>query len=113
MRDLLIILSLFFIISGGLIDRFARVTEVEKIFYATSGSKADGIVIFSFDHYVWETPRINQDLEIEVYQSAKNRCANWGYSDASSFDEVTRDCVVPGATGCQEFRVKRVFQCLD
>ena len=113
MRDLLIILSLFFIISGGLIDRVARITEVEKKFYATSGSKADGIIIFSFDHYAWETPTINQDLEEGVHQTAKNRCANWGYSDASSFDEVTRDCVVPGATGCQEFRVKRVFQCID
>ena len=91
MRDLLIILSLFFIISGGLVDRFARLTEVKKIFYATSGSKADGVVIFSFDHYAWETPKINQELEKEVHQTAKNRCANWGYSDASSFDEVTRD----------------------
>ena len=46
MRDLLIILSLFFIISGGLIDRFARVTEVEKIFYATLGGLGlTGIII--------------------------------------------------------------------
>ena len=101
MRNLLIILGLFFLVG----------CSVNKTFSATGGSKADGTVRLSYWYGAFETP--NASLDETAHQTAKDRCNNWGYSDAKSFDEVTRSCVSWNAYGCIQYQVSVDYQCID
>ena len=101
MRNLLIILSLFFLVG----------CSVKKTFTATGGSKADGIVTLSYWYSGFEIP--DAKLDEAAHQTAKDRCKKWGYSDAEHFDEVTRSCIAWNAYGCIEYQVSVDYQCID
>ena len=63
------------------------VREVNITPVATSGSKADGTIIMSYDIHFNEVPTINW---LAAKQSADKRCNSWGYIKADAFEGETR-----------------------
>jgi hypothetical protein len=76
----------------------------------TSGSRSDGIVKLSFEY--GEFDRIEID-EASALQSARQRCAVWGYTDADPFEGYTRQCQRGGGLfgGCSHWFVTKDYQC--
>lgn len=83
----------------------------EKIMRATGGSKADGTVNLSYEHGLFEKPKIDYEL---ARQTALKRCVAWGYKNANAFDAGVADCVARNAYGnCIRQRVTVSYQCVD
>jgi len=53
-------------------------------------------------------PKVNYLLGLE---SAKARCAAWGYTDAEAFGGVTRTCADISTGRCDIVRVTIEYQC--
>lgn len=84
-------------------------TNVPKELVATGGSRSDGTVEMSFEHYAMEQPQVDYAKGLEV---ARMRCAKWGYSDAEQFGGVSRTCQSATQYGCGRWLAKMTYQCL-
>lgn len=81
---------------------------VQKHMVPTSGSKADGTVVMSYDYGMFEKPQIDSS---EAIAAASQRCKAWGYTGAEPFGGVTQQCTAPSSSGCMQFHVNQEFQC--
>lgn len=96
-----------FVIAAGVAALAAcgTVTQME----ATGGSRSDGIVKLSFEYDQFD--RIELD-EASALQTARQRCAVWGYTDADPFQGVIKQCQGRGLFGeCGHWFVTREYQC--
>ena len=83
------------------------------------GSKADGVVEFSYQIYGGMEARELVDWEA-VEGQAKAFCQNWGYASAVSFPSEDFTCQMSGAVNCGFVNAmccvwdfKRKYQCLE
>ena len=81
---------------------------------ATTGSKADAIVVITYEY----SNGVNPDNWVEEWEgidaSASERCQNWGYSDAVKFDQGKRWCMVYSPYGgCVYWQENLHYQCID
>lgn len=94
------------LILTGLLAGCATVSQMT----ATSGSRADGIVKLSYEVGWLDKVAIN---EAQSLDTARRRCATWGYADAEAFGGVTRQCQQYGSMGCLRWFVTKEYQCLS
>lgn len=100
MRHKLALVSAMAVVAGC-----ATVTHME----ATGGSRSDGIVKLSFEYGQFDKIEIN---EASALQTARQRCAVWGYTDADPFGGVTKQCQGRGFFGnCGHWFVTKEYQC--
>jgi hypothetical protein len=79
-----------------------------KVPVPAAGSRADGMVDFSYEHGPFEVPKVD---EAATRVAAAGRCRAWGYDDADPFNSMSK-CEVPGGwAGCSVFRVTMRYQC--
>lgn len=75
---------------------------------ATGGSRSDGIVKLSFEYGMFDKVQLD---EATALQTARQRCAVWGYTDADPFGGITRQCQQSGSMGCLHWFVTKEYQC--
>lgn len=81
-----------------------------KNFYATGGSRADGVVDVAYDFGRMETPVVDKR---QAYSIARTKCSLWGYSDAEPFGGQVQTCEARSGFGeCSSFKVSIKYQCL-
>jgi len=84
--------------------------STHKDFYATGGSRADGVIDVAYDFNYLETPVV--DLK-QAYTIARSKCSLWGYVDAEPFGGATQECTARRGFGdCSAWRVSKKYQCL-
>jgi len=84
--------------------------STHKDFYATGGSRADGVIDVAYDFTYLETPVV--DLN-QAYNIARSKCSLWGYVDAEPFGGASQECTVRRGYGdCSAWRVSKKYQCL-
>jgi hypothetical protein len=84
--------------------------SVHKDFYATGGSRADGVVDVGYEYQSNEQPVADRT---QAYQIARSKCALWGYGDAEPFGPAQQTCEARSGFGqCAAFRVSIKYQCL-
>lgn len=80
-----------------------------KVWTATGGSRADGIVRLAYDVGAFESPVLDEAQAISV---AQQRCAVWGYTGAEAFGGMTTVCNVRDGYGsCMQATVTKEYQC--
>ena len=91
---------------------FLFLTGCEVVKYAamTDGSKADGILDFSYDYGGFEKPVVNWDTAL---QEANVTCRKWGYSTAEWFGVATSQCLAYNQYGCTRYRVTQKCMCVE
>lgn len=75
---------------------------------ATGGSRSDGIVKLSFEYGMFDKVQLDEATGL---QTARQRCAVWGYTDADPFGGITRQCQQSGSMGCLRWFATREYQC--
>jgi hypothetical protein len=76
---------------------------------ATGGNKAGGTVDLAFEFGLFQAPKVDWDA---AGQTAKQRCAAWGYKDAQAFGGANNQCLaVNGYGSCLRTRVTMTYQC--
>jgi hypothetical protein len=75
---------------------------------ATGGSRSDGIVKLSFEYGMFDKLQLDQGAAL---QTARQRCAVWGYTDADPFGGVTRQCQGYSSLGCTHWFATKEYQC--
>jgi hypothetical protein len=75
---------------------------------ATGGSRSDGIVKLSFEAGMFDKVAIDEAAALET---ARRRCAVWGYTDADPFGGITRQCNAMSSYGCTRWFITREYQC--
>lgn len=81
----------------------------QKMWVATGGSRADGVVSVSYDYGAFEVPEVS---EAQGQAEAAGRCAVWGYGGAEAFGGSIATCVLTdGFGGCNRWRVTKDYQC--
>ncbi len=83
--------------------------EVTKTLVATGGSRSDGVVEMSFEYEGPERYRIDWDAALA---SARQRCLDWGYSDAKPFGGTKSSCQMYAGGDCERFFATVAYQCL-
>lgn len=79
-----------------------------KQFVPTGGSRSDGTIKMSYDYGAFERPQV--DLK-QAVESAKQRCAAWGYTGAAPFGGSTQKCIDGPSGSCNVWRVTAEYQC--
>lgn len=77
---------------------------------ATGGSRADGIVRLSYEAGMFDKVAIDEATALDT---ARRRCATWGYTDAEAFGGITRQCQAMSGYGCTRWFVTKEYQCLS
>lgn len=75
---------------------------------ATGGSRSDGMIAMSYSYGKFEQPKPRWDAALKV---ARDRCQNWGYSNAEKFGGSTRQCQSGDSYGCNHWLVTVKYQC--
>ncbi len=68
-----------------------------------------GTVKLAYEHGIFQQVEVDEKQAIEL---AKQRCKDWGYSDAKSFEELKK-CISFGNYGCDAYQVTKDFQCIN
>ena len=79
----------------------------QKQLVPTGGSRSDGTVKMSFEYGAFEVPQVDA---AQGRETARQRCAAWGYSGAEPFGGSTRVCT-NSYNGCNRWMVTFEFQC--
>lgn len=79
-----------------------------KEFVPTGGSRSDGTIKMSYQYGAFELPQV--DLK-QAVESARQRCAAWGYSGAEPFGGSTKTCIDSSSGSCNVWRVTAEYQC--
>jgi len=74
----------------------------------TGGDRAGGTVDMSFEVGAFQKPVIDWN---QARETAKQRCAAWGYSDADAFGGQKTQCIASNAYGCLRETVTMTYQC--
>lgn len=97
--------KLALVCTGIVLASCATVSHME----ATGGSRSDGIVKLSFEYGMFDSVQID---EVSALQTARQRCAVWGYTDADPFGGTERQCQQYGGFGsCSHWFVTKEYQC--
>lgn len=80
----------------------------QKDYYASGGSRADGVVKMSYDWGGMDVPKVNEQQAVEI---ATQRCKAWGYTGAESFGQGKAECTGSDLFGCAAWRRTKEFQC--
>jgi len=106
-------------LKGGLMCRVAIVLlsvlalsgcSVNKPFYATGGSRADGTVDMAYDTAYLEAPVVSHSQAKNI---AVQKCRVWGYKDAEPFGGQVENCYQRNGYGnCLRGQVIVKYQCL-
>ena len=83
-------------------------TATRKEFVATGGSRADGVVVLSYEYGMYEEPQEDQEQGAAL---AASICAGWGYVGANPFGETQQCQPVNGYGNCFPKKVTRRYQC--
>jgi len=84
--------------------------SVKRDFYATGGSRADGVIDMAYDYKPNENIVTNKK---QAYTIARSKCASWGYTDAEAFGGQTKICTSSSRSdGCAAWQVTVKYQCL-
>jgi hypothetical protein len=84
--------------------------NTHKDFYATGGSRADGVIDVAYDFNSLETPVVDKR---QAYAIAKSKCSLWGYQDAEPFGGQSQTCQARRGFGeCSAWQVAIKYQCL-
>lgn len=84
--------------------------SVKRDFYATGGSRADGVIDMAYDYKPNEHTVIDKK---QAYAIARSRCALWGYTDTEPFGGGANTCISPsGSNGCAVWQKVTKYQCL-
>lgn len=84
--------------------------STRKDFYATGGSRADGVIDVAYDYNRMETPVVDKK---QAYSIAKSKCSLWGYGDAEPFGGQLQTCQARSGFGeCSAWQVVIKYQCL-
>jgi hypothetical protein len=84
--------------------------SVKRDFYATGGSRADGVVDMAYDYRSLENPVIDPK---QAYSIARSKCALWGYADTEPFGGKIQACTLRSGFGeCAAWQVTIKYQCL-
>lgn len=75
---------------------------------ATGGSRADGVVEFSYSYGGFQVPEPDW---VTADQQAISRCAVWGYTGAERFGGGTQQCTNVYAGSCNAWMVTVSYQC--
>lgn len=78
---------------------------VQKELIPTGGSRADGTVKMSFETDIFEKPQIDTRQALDT---AKKRCAAWGYTGVEAFGGAGKECL---NRDCNRWVVTYQFQC--
>lgn len=98
-----------YLIGVFLIVGSATPYKAPKQYAATGGSRADGVINFSYDYSYREIPIVS---EMQGKEQAVRRCEGWGYDGAEAFDEIRKYCIVSTSDSCIEWRVTLQYQCI-
>ena len=63
---------------------------VTKQLVPTGGSRADGTVTLAFEYGIFEAPQPDAQQGLST---ARQRCAAWGYDDATPFGGAQQQCI--------------------
>lgn len=94
--------------SAALVVLMATGCAVNKQLTPTGGSRADGTIKMSFQFGAFEVPKVDYQ---QAGNSARQRCAAWGYSGAEPFGGSTRRCVNSSGGTCNVWQVTMEYQC--
>lgn len=84
--------------------------SVNKPFYATGGSRADGTVDMAYDTAYLEVPTVSHSQAKNI---AVQKCRVWGYKDAEPFGGQVENCYQRNGYGnCLRGQVIVKYQCL-
>ena len=84
--------------------------SVNKPFYATGGSRADGTVDMAYDTAYLEVPVVNHSQAKNI---AVQKCRVWGYNDAEPFGGQVENCYQRNGYGnCLRGQIIIKYQCL-
>lgn len=81
---------------------------VNKDLQATGGSRADGVVELSYEVGSFEQAVIDEQQGL---QTARQRCAAWGYTNAEAFGGQKRQCQQFYQSSCVQQLVIIAYQC--
>lgn len=95
-------------IASLVVAYFLTGCAVQSTLVPTGGSRADGTIKLSYDHGVFQVPKVDN---AQGLTSAKDRCAAWGYSGAEPFGGATKTCVSGSFGSCDVYRVTVEYQC--
>ena len=76
---------------------------------ASGGSRADGIVEFSYSLGILRRAEIDWN---RVDSQAARRCEAWDYANAERFEGTNRECLSTDSSGnCSSYRYTVTYQC--
>ena len=81
---------------------------VTKQLVPTGGSRADGTVTLAFEYGIFEVPQLDAQQGLDA---AKQRCAAWGYENATPFGGTQQQCINANNSGCVRWLVSITYQC--
>jgi hypothetical protein len=85
--------------------------ETTRYLVISDGSKADGTITMMHPAGGWETSVVQWD---DALVKAKDRCKEWGYTDARFFETYTRECTGYDQYGnCNYYNVFYKCQCIS
>ena len=79
---------------------------VQKIPFATGGSRSDGVITMSYTYGAFSTVEIDWGA---VQSDAANKCAGWGYASAQPFGGQQTTCL---DRDCYSMQVDIDYQCM-
>lgn len=86
----------------------AAACATTKTLQAVGGSRADGVVRLAYTYGMFEKPNVDTAAAL---QTAKSRCAVWGFTDAEPFGGAMQQCLAMGQYGCTQTQVTVEYQC--
>ena len=86
-------------------------SNVDKSLMAIDGSKADAVVSLYYEIEDDQTPVIDWDLALKT---AKEKCENWKFTDASKFGGEKKECSIDNKFGqCDKKDIYVKYQCIE
>jgi hypothetical protein len=79
-----------------------------KLWSESAADSELGIVQLSYEYGKYENPQVDERAGVNM---ARERCAEWGFSDAQRKGE-DRQCLTGAQTDCSRWQVLREYQCL-
>ena len=79
-----------------------------KLWAETDADQAAGTVQLSYEFRKYENPQVDERAAIET---ARERCAGWGFKDAQRNGE-DRACLDGTKSDCAKWRVTREYRCV-
>ena len=76
----------------------------------SDGSRSDGTITMMHSSYGVETSVVQWD---DALVKAKERCKDWGYSDAKFFETYEKVCTNSNEYGCTAYNVYYKCQCIS